>query len=71
MKLLILDLKHGELKNSGEEEALFHKLHALRINDDLWDRIRGSGNETGQMHERVKLLLFLIRLENRNDGNRE
>ena len=24
----------------------FHKLHVLWINDDLWDKVRGLGNET-------------------------
>ena len=25
---------------------MFHKLHVLGMNDDLWDRVRGLGNET-------------------------
>ena len=25
---------------------MFHKLHALGINYDVWDRVRGLGNET-------------------------
>ena len=25
---------------------MFHKLHVLRVNDDLWDRVRGLGSVT-------------------------
>ena len=37
--LLILDLKDGRLYDSGkqEESKMFHKLHGLRLNYDLWD----------------------------------
>ena len=29
-----------------EEGKTFHKLHALGMNDHLWDKVRGSGSET-------------------------
>ena len=46
--LLILDLKDGKLQDSGKQEEgkTLHKLHGIRVNDDLWDRVRGIGNET-------------------------
>ena len=45
--LLILDLKDGNLYDSGKQGGkTFHKLHVLRMNDDLWDRVHGLGIET-------------------------
>ena len=40
--LLILDLKDGKLNDSGREDERkgLHKLHVLRMNDDLWNRGR-------------------------------
>ena len=37
--LLVLDLKYGKLQDSEKEEEgrMFHKLHALGMNDDLWE----------------------------------
>ena len=37
--LLIVDLKDGKLYDSGKQEGgkMFHKLHALGMNNDLWD----------------------------------
>ena len=28
-----------------QEDKTFHKLHVLRMNDNLWDKVRGSGSE--------------------------
>ena len=38
--LLILDLKDGKLQDSGKQEEgkTFHNLHALGMNNDLWDK---------------------------------
>ena len=46
--LLIFDLKDGKLHHSGKQEEgkAFHKLHVLRMKDDLWDRVRGLGSKT-------------------------
>ena len=46
--LLILDLKDGKLSDSGKEEEgkMFHNMHVLGMNDDLWDRVRELGSET-------------------------
>ena len=30
---------------------MFHKLHVLGMNDDLWDRVRGLGSETWKCSE--------------------
>ena len=36
ISLLILDLKDGKLQDSGKQEGKrFHRLHVLRMNDDL------------------------------------
>ena len=45
---MILDLKDGKLKDSGQQEEgkKFHKLHVLGMNDDLQDRVCGLGSET-------------------------
>ena len=45
--LLILDLEEGEWMDSGNEEEgkRFHRLQVLGMNSDLWDRVRGLGNE--------------------------
>ena len=46
--VLTLDLKDGNLQDSGKEEEgkTFHKLHVIGTNDDLWDKIRGLDSET-------------------------
>ena len=46
--LLVLYLKYGKLWDSGwqEEGNKFHKLYALGMNGDLWDRVRGLSSET-------------------------
>ena len=56
--LLILDLKDGKLLDSGKQEEgkMFHKLHVLGMNDDLWDRVCGLDSETLKGCERVELL---------------
>ena len=41
---------------------MFNKLHALGMNDDLRDRVRGLGSETWKGRERVELLVVLTRL---------
>ena len=28
-----------------EESKMFHKLHVLGMNDDLWDRVHGYGSK--------------------------
>ena len=37
--LLILDLKDGKLQDAGMQEGgkIFHQLHVLGMNGDLWD----------------------------------
>ena len=47
-RLSILDLKAGKLCDLGKEEEgkMFHELHVLTMNDDLWDRVRGLVIET-------------------------
>ena len=44
---LILDLKDGKLQDSGKQEEgkMFHKLHVIGMNDDLWGRVREVGSE--------------------------
>ena len=44
--LLIFYFKVGKLQDSGkkEEGKTFRKLHALGMDDDLWDRVRGVLN---------------------------
>ena len=44
LSLLILDLKEGKLQHSGKEEEskAFHKLHVLRMNDDLWHKVHAE-----------------------------
>ena len=37
-------------------------LHVLGMDDDLWARVRGLGNETWNGCERVELLVVLTRL---------
>ena len=46
--LVIFNLKDGKLQDSGKQEEgkMFHKLHVLGINDDLWDTVCGEGSET-------------------------
>ena len=41
-------MKDGKLWDSGKQEEgkTFHKLHVIGLNGDLWDRVRGVGNET-------------------------
>ena len=34
---------------------MFHKLHVLGMNDDLWDRVRGLGSEI-QLNSVAELL---------------
>ena len=58
--LLILDLKDGEMQDSGkhEEGKTFHKLHVLGMNDDLWDRVRGLGSKLGKSVNALSFWLF-------------
>ena len=42
---------------------MFHKLHVLAMNDDLWDRVCGLGSETWKKCERVECLVILTRPE--------
>ena len=43
---LILDLKERKLNDSGKAEGkIFHKLHVLGMNDNLWNRARGLWSE--------------------------
>ena len=45
--LLILDSNDGKSQDLGQQEGkTFHKLHVVGMNDDLWDKFRGLGNET-------------------------
>ena len=46
--LLILDLKDGNLQDSGkqEESKKFHKQHVLGIDYDLWNIVLGLDSET-------------------------
>ena len=30
---------------------MVHKLHSLKVNDDLWNRVRGLGSETWKGRE--------------------
>ena len=50
-------MKDGKLSDSGKEEEgkTFHKLHALGMNDDMWDGFRGVGSDTWKGCEWVKL----------------
>ena len=41
---------------------MFHKLHVLGMNDDLWDEVGGLGSETWKGFECVALLVVLTRL---------
>ena len=41
---------------------MFQKLHALGMNNDLWDRVRGLGSETWKGWVGVELLVFLTHL---------
>ena len=36
---------------------MFHKLHVLGINDDLWDRVSGLGSE---LYEQVTHMFILL-----------
>ena len=36
---------------------MFHKLHVLGMNDDLWDKVRGLGSETWKGCERVEPIM--------------
>ena len=58
---MILGLKEGKLWDSGKEQEgkTCHNLHALRMNDDLWDRVRGLDSETWKECELVELVVFL------------
>ena len=44
----MLYLKDDKLQDSGKQQEgkTFHKLHVSGMNDDLWDKGRGSGNDT-------------------------
>ena len=46
LSLLILDLRDGELQDSGKQERgkTFQDLFVLGMNDDLWDRVRGESS---------------------------
>ena len=45
--LLILYLKDGQLQHSRKEDGgkMFHKLHVIGMNDDLWDKVCRLGSE--------------------------
>ena len=43
IKSIDLRLERGQVGGKGEGQ-MFHKLHTLGMNDDLWDSARGLGN---------------------------
>ena len=59
--LLILDLEdgNGKLKNSGkEEDKMFHKMHVLGMNDDLWHGVCGESNGSVKpIHVAISIVL--------------
>ena len=56
---MILDLKDGKLQGSRKQEEgkTFNKLHALGINDDLWDKVHGVDRMHGTCQLSWELLL--------------
>ena len=63
IKLINMRFERSKLPDSGKEGAkMFHKLHILRIKNDLWDRVGGWGRETWKGCECVELLMFIPRL---------
>ena len=47
IKFIDLRFERWQVVRVGKEEGkTFHKLHVLRMNGDLWDRVCGLGSET-------------------------